>query len=112
MAVLGVAFSALFFERMAKKFTNILIPAILWLLSDLGAEISQYNGVEGVELMFHLWAGREDCFYESVERNKTLHIEYNVIGTGMGDGDVNFQIMDPRNRPVVTEFRKANSKHV
>lgn len=92
---------------------RLLSLAVVWLVFDLGSVMIKHGGVgvEGVDLMFHLFAGREDCFFELMERNKTMYVEYSVIGTGMGDSDVNFQLTDPQGRPVVTEFRKATSRH-
>lgn len=90
---------------------KLITLAVAWLVADFGNVLQRNHGVEGVDLMFHLFAGREDCFFEYLERNKTMYIEYTVIGTGMGDSDINFQLTDPQGRPVVTEFRKPNSRH-
>lgn len=95
---------------MGKTFKYITL-AVAWLICDFGNVIYFTYGVHGADLMFHLYAGREDCFFEYLERNKTLYVEYTVIGTGRGDSDVNFQITDPQSRPVVTEFRKPRSTH-
>ncbi|CAL8082245.1 unnamed protein product [Orchesella dallaii] len=90
---------------------NNVLAITIWLVINLGNVIHLNHGVEGVDLMFALFAGREDCFFEFMERNKTMYLEYTVIGTGMGDSEVNFQLTDPQARPVVTEFRKTSSRH-
>lgn len=94
------------------KASSLLSAGLLWLLIDLGEVTFRNNVAEGVDLMFHLYAGREDCFYEHImDQNKTIYVEFNVIGTGVGDNDVNFMLMDPQRRPLVSEYRKPNSRH-
>jgi hypothetical protein len=61
--------------------------------------------------MFEVPAGKEECFFEGVDVNKTLYIDYSVVSTYQGELDINFQLSDAQGRPIVSEFRKAESRH-
>lgn len=67
--------------------------------------------ISGTDLMFQVAAGMVDCFYESVESNKTLYVDYSVVSSSQGELDINFQLSDAQGRPIISEFRKAESRH-
>jgi protein ERP2 len=66
---------------------------------------------ETVDLSIQIPAGHEECFFELGTVNKTLSLDYTVLAASQGELDINFQLTDPYNRPLVTEFRKSDSSH-
>jgi len=76
---------------------------------------SLISGVER-EMTVSVGAGKEECFFESVPKDNTLTIDYQVIDTGtslnqMGDLDINFKLIDPRGHPLFAEFKKSEGTH-
>jgi hypothetical protein len=69
------------------------------------------EGASGTELMLEIGPGREECFYEDLVVNKTLYVDYSVVGTTQGATDIDFQISDTHGRPMITEFRRTESRH-
>lgn len=63
------------------------------------------------DLTIQVPAGQEECFYEAANTSQTLTLDYSVISSSQGEHDINFQVSDPHNRPMITEFRKADSSH-
>lgn len=65
----------------------------------------------GADLMLQVPAGREECFFEHVDFNRTLYIDYSVVSSNQGELDINFQLSDTQRRPIISEFRKTESRH-
>jgi len=55
--------------------------------------------------------GKEECFYEKVEQNKYLYVEYQVIDAGQANLDIHFKIASPSGTNIVQEFMKSDGSH-
>ncbi|KAG7257215.1 hypothetical protein CRUP_018980 [Coryphaenoides rupestris] len=63
----------------------------------------------GAEFTFLLTAGRTECFFQTVLKDWTLEVEYQVIaGAGL---DVGFTLTDPSGHRVVSDFRSSDGIH-
>lgn len=51
-----------------------------------------------------------ECFYERVEENHIIDIEYQVIDGGHGDLDINFEISID-NRIIAVDYKKSDNIH-
>lgn len=54
---------------------------------------------------------KEDCFYQTLQVNDELEIDYQVIDGGHGDLDISFSMADPRGRILVADFKKSEKNH-
>ncbi|CAG9764265.1 unnamed protein product [Ceutorhynchus assimilis] len=54
---------------------------------------------------------REDCFFQTLEEHDQLEIEYQVIDGGHGDLDISFNLIEPRGRVLVADFKKTEKSH-
>jgi protein ERP2 len=55
-------------------------------------------------------AGDRECFYERVEENHIIDIEYQVIDGGHGDLDINFEL-SVDNRIIYVDYKKSDNIH-
>jgi len=69
----------------------------------------QYVG--GTRLTVEIDSGREECFYLQAEAGQFLTADYVVLSVSRGLMNVNFQLVDPKGIPVLTEFKKTKSSH-
>ncbi|XP_069793623.1 transmembrane emp24 domain-containing protein 5 isoform X1 [Narcine bancroftii] len=61
------------------------------------------------DFTFTLPAGRKECFYQTMKKDATLEIEYQVIdGAGL---DVNFYISSPNGNILYFDQRKSDGVH-
>lgn len=84
--------------------------ATLILLNVFVVFITRISGSER-QFTIHVEPGREECFYEAVQKGQILDIEYQVIDGGHGDLDVNFAVVSPAGRLLVNEYKKTDSVH-
>lgn len=63
------------------------------------------------ELTIKIPPGAIDCFYEKAKTNQLIDIEYQVIDGGHGDLDINFELHNPNDYPLVTEYKKSDNIH-
>ncbi|EDW03379.1 transmembrane emp24 domain-containing protein 5 [Drosophila grimshawi] len=56
-------------------------------------------------------AARMECFHQPVAATETIILEYQVIDGGQGEAHINFILMDPHRRLLVTDHKQSNSKH-
>lgn len=54
--------------------------------------------------------GKVNCFYDELEPNRTLEIEYQVIEGG-GDLDISFKIISPRGVMLVKDEKRTDEVH-
>ncbi|XP_067052501.1 transmembrane emp24 domain-containing protein 1-like isoform X2 [Acropora muricata] len=54
--------------------------------------------------------GKVNCFYDELEPNRTLEIEYQVIEGG-GDLDISFKIISPRGVMLVKDDKRTDEVH-
>lgn len=55
-------------------------------------------------------AGKVNCFYENIEVNKTLEMEYQVVEGG-GEMDITFQVISPNGGLLVDDEKKTDDVH-
>ncbi|KAJ7380298.1 Transmembrane emp24 domain-containing protein 5 [Desmophyllum pertusum] len=55
-------------------------------------------------------AGKMNCFYENIDGNKSLEIEYQVVEGG-GELDIIFQVVAPSGDVLVSDVKKTDEVH-
>ncbi|XP_015675735.1 transmembrane emp24 domain-containing protein 5 [Protobothrops mucrosquamatus] len=61
------------------------------------------------DFTFTLPAGRKECFFQTMKKEATLEIEYQVLdGAGL---DVDFHLVSPKHETIVFEQRKSDGVH-
>eukprot|EP00088_Acartia_fossae_P053275 TRINITY_DN6052_c0_g1_i2.p1 TRINITY_DN6052_c0_g1~~TRINITY_DN6052_c0_g1_i2.p1 ORF type:complete len:237 (+),score=55.36 TRINITY_DN6052_c0_g1_i2:57-767(+) len=73
--------------------------------------VLQNAGAREQEMTVEVGAGKEECFYESVQQGHTLTIDYQVVDAGSGqyaELDINFRVMHPKGHPIVATFKKPD----
>uniref|UniRef100_A0A3Q0RYP6 Transmembrane p24 trafficking protein 5 n=1 Tax=Amphilophus citrinellus TaxID=61819 RepID=A0A3Q0RYP6_AMPCI len=61
------------------------------------------------DFTFTLPAGRKECFYQTMKKDASLEIEYQVLdGAGL---DVDFTIFSPTGQLLFTDYRKSDGVH-
>lgn len=61
------------------------------------------------DFTFTLPAGRKECFYQSMKKDASLEIEYQVLdGAGL---DVDFHISSPTGHVIFSDYRKSDGVH-
>lgn len=61
------------------------------------------------DFTFTLPAGRKECFYQTMKKDASLEIEYQVLdGAGL---DVDFHISSPSGQVLFSDFRKSDGVH-
>ncbi|AWP11281.1 putative transmembrane emp24 domain-containing protein 5-like [Scophthalmus maximus] len=61
------------------------------------------------DFTFTLPAGRKECFYQTMKKDASLEIEYQVLdGAGL---DVDFTITSPSGQVVFSDYRKSDGVH-
>ena len=85
---------------------NILITIVLALTTSVVHSVQYMHRVE-------VDAGKEECYYQNVEKDETITVEYQVVDTGgqYAQMDINFRMMNPRGIPEVAEFRREEGSH-
>ncbi|XP_065563771.1 transmembrane emp24 domain-containing protein 1-like [Artemia franciscana] len=63
------------------------------------------------ELTISVQPGAKECFYIEVHSGQTLDIDYQVIDGGQGELDLDFQLISPSRRLIVSETRKSDGTH-
>lgn len=61
------------------------------------------------DLTIHVPPGSIECFYQTITKEKTLEIEYQVIAGG--DLDIDFRVTSPDNKVLFAEGRKNDGVH-
>ncbi|KAL9979822.1 hypothetical protein ACROYT_G017539 [Oculina patagonica] len=55
-------------------------------------------------------AGKVNCFYENIDNNRTLEMEYQVVEGG-GEMDIIFQVISPNGALLVNDEKKTDEVH-
>ncbi|XP_053247635.1 transmembrane emp24 domain-containing protein 5 [Podarcis raffonei] len=84
-----------------------LLPLLLLLLPPPGA--SAFATALDSDFTFTLPAGRKECFFQSMQKEASLEIEYQVLdGAGL---DIDFHLLSPKGEALVFEQRKSDGVH-
>ncbi|KAA0708807.1 Transmembrane emp24 domain-containing protein 5 p24 family protein gamma 2 [Triplophysa tibetana] len=71
--------------------------------------ISTFSQSLDSDFTFHLPAGRKECFYQSMKKDASLEIEYQVLdGASL---DVDFQLHAPNGHILASDYRKSDGVH-
>ncbi|KAL2101604.1 hypothetical protein ACEWY4_003365 [Coilia grayii] len=82
-----------------------LVPFLVSVVEVVGA----LRRNQDVEFTFVLPAGATECFYQTVTRQSSLEVEYQVIaGSSL---DVGFALISPTGYRLVSEFRRSDGIH-
>jgi len=63
------------------------------------------------EMTVEVGPGKEECFFETVEKDFTLTVDFQVVDAGTGqyaELDINFRVMHPRGHPIDAFFKKQD----
>lgn len=90
---------------MRRSITRILFGIFVQWLTLLPLSQAMLNGFTTI-----VEAGKVNCFYENMEVNKTLEMEYQVVEGG-GEMDVTFQVISPSGALVVDDQKKTDDLH-
>ncbi|KAL7740079.1 hypothetical protein ACLKA6_000869 [Drosophila palustris] len=69
------------------------------------AEVSRHR------LTIFAEAGRMECYHQAVAATEHIILEYQVIHGGQGEAHINFNLMDPQRRLLVTDHKQGKAKH-
>ncbi|XP_056620383.1 transmembrane emp24 domain-containing protein 5 [Triplophysa dalaica] len=71
--------------------------------------ISAFSQSLDSDFTFNLPAGRKECFYQSMKKDASLEIEYQVLdGASL---DVDFQLHAPNGHILASDYRKSDGVH-
>jgi len=61
------------------------------------------------DLTVHVPAGRVECFYQPINKEKSMEVEYQVIAGG--DLDIDFRMANPDGKVLMAESKKNDAVH-
>lgn len=93
-----------FLAMMASPMKRFFFAFLQWLIL-LPVSSAMINGFTTV-----VQAGRVNCFYEKIDTNKSLEIEYQVVEGG-GEMDISFQVVSPNGVVLVNDEKKGDEVH-
>ncbi|XP_061489761.1 transmembrane emp24 domain-containing protein 5 [Rhineura floridana] len=86
----------------------LLLPLLLLLLTTMPGALGFATALDS-DFTFTLPAGRKECFFQPMQREASLEIEYQVLdGAGL---DVDFHLVSPKDETLVFEQRKSDGVH-
>lgn len=92
-----------------KSMARLVLRTSLILLTFYIGKGFTFFQARDTELTFILPAGQKECFFQTVARNTSMEVEYQVIG---GAGlDVDFFVSDPFETMVVMDYRRSDGLH-
>ncbi|XP_032578797.1 transmembrane emp24 domain-containing protein 1 isoform X2 [Drosophila sechellia] len=89
------------------------IARVIWLLQLLLLLDPKFSNAEPLnkQLTIFAEAGRQECFYQPIATTESIKIDYQVIHGGLGETHINFNLMDPSRRLLITEIKREMGKH-
>lgn len=63
------------------------------------------------EVTVNIDAGKEECFFQSVNEGNIIDIEYQVIDGTHGELDISFRLVEPTGRVIFADFKKSENGH-
>ncbi|XP_066547987.1 transmembrane emp24 domain-containing protein 5 [Amia ocellicauda] len=84
----------------------LLLSVLVW---ERGRRASAFSQAMDSDFTFTLPAGHRECFYQSMRRDASLEIEYQVLdGAGL---DVDFYLYSPSGAVLARDHRKSDGVH-
>ncbi|KAM6921816.1 transmembrane emp24 domain-containing protein 5 [Xenentodon cancila] len=79
------------------------------LLPDRFAALAAFSQAADSDFTFTLPAGRKECFFQTMKKDASLEIEYQVLdGAGL---DVDFSIFSPSGQLLFNDYHKSDGIH-
>ncbi|XP_070688939.1 transmembrane emp24 domain-containing protein 5 [Pempheris klunzingeri] len=86
-----------------------VLSAFVALVSEKFLVLAAFSQSMDSDFTFTLPAGRRECFYQTMKRDASLEIEYQVLdGAGL---DVDFLISSPSGQVLFSDYRKSDGVH-
>lgn len=86
-----------------------VLSAFVALLSERFVVLAAFSQSLDSDFTFTLPAGRKECFYQTMKKDASLEIEYQVLdGAGL---DVDFFISSPSGQVLFSDYRKSDGVH-
>ncbi|XP_022208057.1 transmembrane emp24 domain-containing protein 1 [Nilaparvata lugens] len=64
-----------------------------------------------VELTILVDPGKQECFYQHLEENQSLTLEYLVISGGQGGLDITFKVFSPDGLQLISDYKGSEESH-
>nr|XP_020644338.1 transmembrane emp24 domain-containing protein 5 isoform X1 [Pogona vitticeps] len=95
--------------ELGRRLLAPLSPLTLLLLLGLPPGTSSFTASLDSDFTFTVPAGQKECFFQPMQKEATLEIEYQVLdGAGL---DVDFLLISPKHEILVSEQRKSDGVH-
>uniref|UniRef100_A0ABM5G8Y1 Transmembrane emp24 domain-containing protein 5 isoform X2 n=1 Tax=Pogona vitticeps TaxID=103695 RepID=A0ABM5G8Y1_9SAUR len=95
--------------ELGRRLLASLSPLTLLLLLGLPPGTSGFTASLDSDFTFTVPAGQKECFFQPMQKEATLEIEYQVLdGAGL---DVDFLLISPKHEILVSEQRKSDGVH-
>ncbi|XP_026161161.1 transmembrane emp24 domain-containing protein 5 [Mastacembelus armatus] len=86
-----------------------VLPLFVALVSERFVPLAAFSQSLDSDFTFTLPAGRKECFYQTMKKDASLEIEYQVLdGAGL---DVDFFISSPSGQVLFSDYRKSDGVH-
>lgn len=86
-----------------------LLSVFVALFSDRSVVLARFSQALDSDFTFTLPPGRKECFYQTMKKDASLEIEYQVLdGAGL---DVDFTISSPSGHVLYSDYRKSDGVH-
>ncbi|XP_053286891.1 transmembrane emp24 domain-containing protein 5 [Pleuronectes platessa] len=86
-----------------------VLPVFVALLSERFVALAAFSQSLDSDFTFTLPPGRKECFYQTMRKDASLEIEYQVLdGAGL---DVDFDISSPTGQVLYSDYRKSDGVH-
>ncbi|XP_008275651.1 transmembrane emp24 domain-containing protein 5 [Stegastes partitus] len=86
-----------------------VLAVFVSLLSDRFVVLAAFSQSLDSDFTFTLPPGRKECFYQTMKKDASLEIEYQVLdGAGL---DVDFYIASPSGQVLFSDYRKSDGVH-
>lgn len=84
----------------------LLLPLLLLLATGvIEAEVCNHH------LTIFAEPGRMECYHQSIAAPEHISIEYKVIDGGQAEAHINFMLMDPHRKLLVSDHKEGELKH-
>lgn len=86
-----------------------VLSVFVALVSERFVVLARFSQSMDSDFTFTLPAGRKECFYQTMKKDASLEIEYQVLdGAGL---DVDFIISSPSGQVLFSDYRKSDGVH-
>ncbi|CAJ1060100.1 transmembrane emp24 domain-containing protein 5 [Xyrichtys novacula] len=86
-----------------------VLSVFVALFSDRLVVLARFSQSMDSDFTFTLPPGRRECFYQTMKKDASLEIEYQVLdGAGL---DVDFSISSPSGQVLYSDYRKSDGVH-